>query len=279
MTLNIFTDFAAFAPRRRTFDEVLELAAAMKNGMPKPPPNPEDAVTIASGDGFRIDRFRLCSDMLDAAYASIGRTSEALFHDTDTAHITVRLGIFAEGSPTAMAIVAFHDANNGRRPSLSDVAYPKDGTVDAGMLADALNLIGVPPRGSSVQLDLARDLDLWFADDAWVLREPKYAVSFGFERVCFAVAPIVREHVDILVPLDPDIPFDGSEASASYDHYSGLAWERLNDLAYATRPGFSSWVTKGGTALRKILTRSVEDYLGFDDAPAEEISVAPAPGR
>lgn len=280
MSLPIFTDFDRYAPRRRSFEEVLDLAVAMKNGMPKPTPDPNDASTIATGDGFRIDRFRLCTDLLEAAYAAVGRPQEPLFHDGDTAHIAVRLGIFADGSDTPFAMVTLFNANNGRQPSLSDVAFPKDGTVDADLLAEALNMIGVPPRNSShAPADLARDLDLWFENEAWIRREPRFAVSFGFERICFAVAPPVREHVDILVPVENGIPYDGHEHTASYQHYLGVAWERLNDLGYTSRPGFSSWMNKGGTALRKILTRSVEADLGFPDESEVEAISAPAPGR
>lgn len=258
-------NFAAFAPVRRSTEEIVRHAIAWRDGTPLPsgpPPTP-----VHSTKSLDLVRFRLNSDSLAAAFRSLGY-GHADCHD-EYADWSARFGIIDRESGEAVAILwIVNDPNHDRGFELAEIVVSSSnpGSVNKSDVLEILNELDIPPgHNTTVAGQIADRFDLWYADGSWEIREPRTLLAFRFSSICFDTNPPLEDIVSVFVEMDPEHPLDGhgneTDAYWNLQHHRNLAWDRFSDMYRQPRPGFSSWGDTGQPQVVKITGPSLDESL------------------
>ena len=259
---NALGRYGEFAPVRYSLDEIVAMAGGKKRFDAQPP------VTVADLGEVTLVRYRLGSGAIDEQGANMGIHS---FDYTDAPDITSVFGVIDKASGKAGAVIVIYD--QASKPEISHLFTSEDVVIAPEAMCKVLNYLDVPAsRHQGADLQIARRADCWYEDDTWVVREPRYLVVQSYERVCFAVDPVIRETIDITLLENENFPLDGGgESEAAYwnkDFYRAAGFDRMREMGVAGRAGFSSWLPKE-TRRVKVVGTSLDPEIEMLEAASD----------
>lgn len=249
-------EFERFAPRKLSVDDLIERARGFHAA-----PEPDAAVVVASLSSCDLVRYRLCSFALEMAWSEVSPSEGNLHRDADASGLLARFGLVDRETGRCKAVILAAAGQFNRPAGILEIEAAEG--VDNGVLLEGLAELGLPPaKSNGCDHVAAEKWDLWHDGETWSVRDPEFAVAVRIERVCFGVRPVVRESVDVVLPLDPRHPLDGSEDAADLarEHYWGVALDEVMVTHPEVKPGFSSWMVAEVRTV-KVVDRAIMGHV------------------
>ena len=252
-------DFAAFAPKRLTAEELRNLLMLKTKGQARPP-----VVLVRSGE-YSLVRYHLGSDELRRDLEAVGAGDWSI--DGDRSMMTAVFGIL-EGRGDARVILDVIDDPQEGGPKLSFVFASAEKGLPSEVVLEFLSHLDVPANWQvGADLQLADLFDVYWNDEngGWEMRAERNLVKVTFVRHCFGTTPEMTEAVDVFVLPSPKHDLadpDEERAYLAQGYYRTVAWEELARMSRGNRPGFSSWL-HGEEAPRmvKVLNTSLDGEI------------------
>lgn len=251
--------FEAFAPIKRSIEEIVDDAIAFKRGERAPEPEPTLVASFITAD---LVRYRLNSKALYDAYVTMGDKDSDPYDDHGYADRSARFGVIdrASGDPVAMLWVVSN--NRDGRFEVCHPSFSKTRSLEQTEMLEVLRELDIPPsRRSGDDGRFARNYDLWYENGEWTTKEPRQLAAYEFQSICFATDPVMRDTITVFVPIDPAFPLIGDDGeSAGYEateHYRNLAHQKFWGMRTSVQKGYSSWMGYGDPVLVKVTDASL----------------------
>lgn len=280
-------DFASYAQPKRSMDELIEQAIRKRRGEEDPEPVGRVSTTLLESEGYRLVRYRIGSRELAEDMTAVAPETgkEAGWYAGDRSTYTAVFGVVG---PDDTVQAAFDVMDHDGKSDIFMAYRAPAATVPNEVVRDFLNHLDVPASwrgGADATIENLFDLNRERGSDEWKSSNPVHVVVMGYERICFAVTPVMREHVDVMLAPEPGQNLSSPDADHVYwakDFYRNAGFERLHEIATDVRPGFSSWMPKGDPVLAKVVRKGLERELAgiFPEPESTAEAEGPrAPGR
>jgi len=279
-------DFKSFVAPRKSVDEALEDLIRIQRDKRDVNPIERISTTLAEQDGFRLVRYQIRSRELeqDLRIAGQGLGLHTTAYASDRSEYTAIFGII---DPYNTVHAAFDVIMQKGKPSIFMAFKTPDREIPTEVVRDFLNHLDVPASwngGADAEIEKLFDLRWQGGDKGWTSTDPVHVVVVSFERTCFAITPVMKERIDVMVPPHPDHDLESADEDAVYrakDYYMEVGFERLCAQNSVQRPGFSSWMAGGELFLAKVVRPGLEGELAsmFLQAELAGETTPPSPRR
>lgn len=266
-------DFAAFAPRRKTLEEIIRdsIASAAEDEAPAG----RTSSTILDLGRFILVRYQLNSDELtrDCLATGLDRQRVSL-HYPEYFGFTAVFGILDRERDAAVAVIEVMGDDD---LAINHAFRAKDADIPVQVMIAVLNHLDVPANrrnGIDSLLTDRFDVERCAETGIWSACAPLHVVVVRFERLCFQTTPSLIESTDVFVPVDPANDISDPDPEKAYwakSHYKDEAWTYFHkQVRTEVRPGFSSWLTSGDPRLVKVVNpefrKRVDALIASDKA-------------